>query len=223
MKIRVLVADDHVVVREGLRAILALQEDIEVVGEASNGREAVQMTRQLAPEIVLLDVFMPQLNGVEAIREIRQASAGTRVLILSASGHEQHVEKAIEMGATGYVLKNTAGNDLVRAIREARKGNSFFSDSITQRMQQRERQAALQGNPRGAGRPPLTPRQIQVLQLIAEGNSNKMIADALQISIKTVEKHRQQLMDNLNIHETASLTRHAVASGMIEPSAPKAA
>ncbi len=199
-KITVLLADDHTVVREGLRALLQATPDIGVVGEADNGRLAVQLAQNLQPDVVVMDVVMPQLNGVEATRQILRDSPHTKVLVLSSYSDDEKVAQLIEHGAIGYLVKQAASNDLVKAIREARKGNAFF---VVKKKADH-----------------LTSRETEVLQLIAEGYANKQIADVLGISIKTVEKHRQQLMDKLNIHEVAGLTRHAIARGMIEATVP---
>jgi DNA-binding NarL/FixJ family response regulator len=217
MKTRVLLADDHTIVREGLRAILEQQPDMEVVGEAKNGREAVEMTKRLTPDIVLLDLYMPEVNGLDAARQIRQQSPSSRVLILSSSSDEEHVEQIIGVGAAGYLIKQTAGQDLLKALKEVRNGNAFFSPSISKRLLEQTREAFQGGDVSRSKTRRLTLRERQVLQLIAEGDANKMIADRLGISIKTVEKHRQCLMRKLNLHEAASLTRYAIRRGIVEP------
>ncbi len=214
MKTRVLLADDHTIVRDGLKAILQSQEDMEVVGEAKNGFEAVRMAKELSPHIVLLDLLMPQLNGLEAARQIRRESPTTQVLILTTSSNEAHVENIMQMGAAGYLIKQNAGTELLKALREVRKGNAYFSASISKRLLQHSRELFN----RGSKSRKLTPRELEVLQLVAEGNANKMIADRMSISIKTVEKHRQALMEKLNLHEAASLTRYAIEHGIVEPS-----
>src|SRR5256886_2357840 len=217
-KIKVLLADDHAVVREGLRALLDATPDIKVVGEADNGRLAVQLAQRLQPDVVVMDVVMPQLNGVEATRQILRDTPNAKVLVLSSYSEDDKVAQLIEHGATGYLVKQAATNDLVKAIREARKGNAFFSPSISKRLLDQCRESYSKGKVVKKKSDHLTSRETEVLQLIAEGYANKQIADVLSISIKTVEKHRQQLMDKLNIHEVAGLTRHAIAKGMIETS-----
>lgn len=219
-KITVLLADDHAVVREGLRALLAATPDIEVVGEAETGRAAVQLAQKLQPNVVVMDVVMPQLNGVEATRQILRDAPGCKVLVLSSYSDDDKVAQLIEHGATGYLVKQAATNDLVKAIREARKGNAFFSPCISRRLLEQCRDSFMKGKVVMKKGDHLTSRETEVLQLIAEGYANKQIADVLGISIKTVEKHRQQLMDKLNIHEVAGLTRHAIAKGMIEATIP---
>src|SRR5436190_22934800 len=221
-KITVLLADDHAVVREGLRALLSATPDIEVVGEADNGRLAVQLAQKLLPDVVVMDVVMPQLNGVEATRQVLREAPGTKVLVLSSYSDDEKVAQLIEHGAIGYLVKQAATNDLVKAIREARKGNAFFSPCISRRLLEQCRDSFFKGKVVRKTTERLTSRETEVLQLIAEGYANKQIADVLGISIKTVEKHRQQLMDKLNIHEVAGLTRHAIARGMIETTVPLA-
>ncbi len=215
-KISVLLADDHTVVRQGLRSLLAAESDIEVVGEAENGRQAVQLAQRLLPNVAVMDIAMPQLNGLEATRQIIREGLPTRVLILSSYGDDEYVHQLTEAGASGYLIKQTAANDLIKAIREAYKGNAFFSPSISKRLLDYYREAYVKGRPLRRRSEQLTPREMEVLQLVAEGHVNKHIAAALNISIKTVEKHRQQLMNKLNIHDVAGLTRYAIAHGVVE-------
>lgn len=215
--ITVLLADDHTVVRQGLRALLETEGDIEVVGEAQTGRQAVQLTKELLPAVVVMDIAMPLLNGLEATRQILKAVPATKVLVLSAHGDDEYVGQVMGLGAAGYLIKQTSALVLSKAIREVHKGNTFFSPSISRRLRDRE-----QSSPHGAaGRPKkadarLTSREVEILQLIAEGKANKQTAAELGISIKTVEKHRQRLMSKLDIHDTAGLTRYALAAGIIE-------
>jgi DNA-binding NarL/FixJ family response regulator len=218
-KIRVLLADDHTVVRQGLRALLAAEEDIEIVGEAENGRQAIQLVKKVLPDVAVIDVAMPVLNGLEATRQILHHHPSTKVLILSSYSDDEYVQQLTEAGAAGYLVKQTAANDLLKAIREANRGNAFFSPSIAKRLRDQCREAFTTGqSPKKAGE--LTSREAEVLQLIAEGFSNKQIAAELCISIKTVEKHRQQVMNKLNIHDVAGLTRYAISKGMVERSVP---
>src|SRR5512133_420004 len=219
-KIRVFLADDHNVVRQGLIALLSAEEDIQIVGEAENGRQAVQLVATLAPDVVIMDIAMPVLNGLEATRQILRNNGTAKVLILSSYGDGEFVHQLMESGASGYLIKQTAGDELVKAIREAFKGNAFFSPSIAKCLRDQCRARSTSG----AGMAPerdncLTSREAEVLQLIAEGRANKQIAAELCISIKTVEKHRQQVMNKLGIHDVAGLTRHAISKGIIESTA----
>jgi DNA-binding NarL/FixJ family response regulator len=214
--ITVLLAEDHTVVREGLRALLKVEGDIEVVGEAETGRQAVQLTKKLRPDVVIMDIAMPLLNGLEATRRISKAVPASRVLILSAHGDDEYIRQAVMLGAAGYLIKQTSADLLSRAIREVHKGNTFFSPSIAKRL----RDLALESPDRRGvlkkKKASLTSREMEVLQLIAEGKANKQVAVGLGISIKTVEKHRQHLMKKLDLHDTAGLTRYAIAAGIIE-------
>jgi DNA-binding NarL/FixJ family response regulator len=217
-KIRVLLADDHTLVREGLRALLKAEPDIAVVGEAETGRQALELARNLQPNVVVMDISMPELNGLEATRQITRETPGVRVLILSSYDNDEYVHQLTEAGAAGYLLKYTAAADLVKAVHEVRRGNAAFSPAISRRLLQHCRDAFLHGSQTHKDGQSLTPREAEVLQLIAEGRPNKQIAGELCISIKTVEKHRQQLMNKLNIHDIAGLTRYAIAKGVIETS-----
>ncbi|HUR45648.1 MAG TPA: response regulator transcription factor [Candidatus Saccharimonadales bacterium] len=216
-KITVLLADDHAVVREGLRLLLESTEDIQVVGEVENGRKAVEMAKSLRPDVVLLDLAMPNLNGLEATRQILKEVPGVKVLILSSFSDDDRVQELIEAGAIGYLAKQTAAHDLVKGIREAKKGNATFSPSISRRLLEKCRETFVNGGAVKRKGNTLTTREAEVLQLIAEGYANKQIAAELGISIKTVEKHRQQVMNKLNIHDVAGLTRHAIQKGIIDP------
>ena len=215
-RITVLLADDHPLVRVGFRTLLKHERDIEVVGEAETGRQAVQLTRKLRPEVVVMDIAMPLLNGLEATRRIRREFPDSRVLILSAHSDDAYVEQAIVLGAAGFFLKQTSSDNLATAIREVHKGNTFFSLSISRRVQDRSqkpinREANLQKKTNR-----LSSREVEVLQLIAEGKPNKQVAAELGVSFKTVDKHRQHLMAKLNIHDVSGLTRYAIAEGIID-------
>ena len=215
-KITVLLADDHTVVRQGLRALLAGEADIEIVGEAENGRQAVQLVKKLLPDVVVMDLAMPVLNGLEATWQIVRAVPAAKVLVLSSYGDDQHVQQLTKAGAAGYLVKQGAANDLIKAIREVHLGRSYFSPAIARRLHDQNREAFLGGQSSRKRVHQLTTREAEVLQLIAEGHPNKQIAAELCISPKTVEKHRQQVMRKLGIHDVAGLTRHAIATGMIE-------
>jgi DNA-binding NarL/FixJ family response regulator len=212
----VLLVDDHPVVRQGLRALLSQEEDIEVVGEAENGRQAVQVAGETVPDVIIMDVVMPMMNGMEGTRQVLKSVPSVKVLILSSYGDDDYVQQLTEVGASGYLTKQTAGDDLPQAIREVQKGNAFFSPAIAKRLQDRCRQAFVDGQPLKRTIQ-LTSRESEVLQLIAEGMPNKQIAWELGISVKTVEKHRQNVMNKLAIHDIARLTRYAITKGMVEP------
>jgi DNA-binding NarL/FixJ family response regulator len=217
-RITVLLAEDHTIVREGFRKMLELEADMEVVGEAQDGRQAVALITKLRPAVVLMDIAMPLLNGLEATRQALKAVPGTKVLILSAHSDDAYVNNATESGAVGFLVKQTSSQDVCRAIREVQKGKTFFSPSISRRQDRL--------HPESPGRPgllkkkgaQLTSREMEVLQLIAEGKANKETASELGISMKTVEKHRENLMSKLDIHDTAGLTRYAISAGIIESS-----
>ncbi len=219
-KIRVLLADDHLVLRQGLRALLQTEPDIEIVGEADTGRQAVRLAKNLKPDVVIMDIAMPQLNGLEAMRQISREVPEARVLILSSYADDDYVRELTEAGAAGYLLKQADFSDVVRAIREAKKGNAFFSPTISRRLIDHYRQTLARGVPAKKQTDLLTSREVEVLQLIAEGRGNKQIAADLDISVKTVERHRQRLMKKLEIHDVAGLTRYAISKGIIEVKTP---
>lgn len=216
--ITVLLAEDHQIVREGLRKLLEAERDIEVVGEATSGRQAVALAKKLMPAVVVMDIAMPLLNGLEATRQILQSGTGTKILMLSAHSDDTYVEQAVAFGAKGFLLKQTSSNDLSKAIREIEKGNTFFSPAIARRLQRQTQKSLDRKGLLKTKVIQLSSREMEVLQLIAEGEANKQIADDLNISIKTVEKHREHLMQKLDIHDTAGLTRYAIGAGIIESS-----
>lgn len=217
-RVAVLLAEDHTIVRQGLRLLVEADGDIEVVGEAKTGREAVQKTGDLHPEIVVMDIAMPQLNGIQATRQILKAFPATKVLILSAHSDPEYVEQVIKEGAMGYVVKQVSGEVVAKAIRELHKGKTFFFPSIAKRLSEDYQKSPGEVGLRKKHGIQLTSREAELLQLIAEGHVNKQIASELAISIKTVEKHRQHLMEKLHIHDIAGLTRFAIATGIIESS-----
>ncbi|MDB6111360.1 MAG: LuxR family transcriptional regulator [Pedosphaera sp.] len=207
------------VVRQGLRALLTTESDIEVIGEAETGRQAVEMAKRLHPSVVLMDIVMPSLNGLEAARQITRQDPAPKVLILSSYGDDEYVSRLTEVGATGYLIKQTAADDLLKAIREVERGRRVLSPSIASRFQVTSSEpVANKPNAAPVRNDHLTPREAEVLQLIAEGQTNKQIASELGISAKTVEKHRQQVMNKLRIHDVAGLTRYAMAKGVIKSS-----
>lgn len=215
-KITILLVEDHAIVRQGLCGLLNTDGHFQIVAEARTGREAVELARTLCPDVILMDIAMPVLNGLEATRQILADNPAAKVLILSAHSDDVYVERMSQAGVAGFIEKQTSAEILTKAIQEVAKGRTYFSPSIAKRMlhepsKPRDRDGLLKVN--GAR---LTSRESEVLQLVAEGSANKQVAAELGISIKTVEKHRQHLMDKLNIHDTAGLTRYAIAAGVIE-------
>jgi DNA-binding NarL/FixJ family response regulator len=214
--ITVLLAEDHTILREGVRALLENESDIEIVGEAETGHQAVKLTRKLRPAVVLMDISMPVLNGLEATRQIRKDFPETKVLILSALSADVYIEQVAELGASGFLLKHTSSEDLATAIREVANGNTFFSPAFSRRLRQRQQNSRDRRGNFKQKTNRLSSREIEVLQLIAEGKPNKQVAVELGLTFKTVDKYRQSLMSKLDIHEVAGLTRYAIAEGIIE-------
>ncbi len=208
--INVLLADDHAIVREGVRALLAREADVAIVGEAADGHEAVRLCAELSPDVVIMDLAMPRLNGVDATAQIRKQSPRCRVLILSMHQTEEYVRPAIRAGASGYLLKGSGIADLVAATRAVAGGEAFFSPAVA---------SIVLRDARGDGPPAegqaLTSREREVLQLVAEGRSSPQIARLLSISVKTVEGHRGRIMTKLNIRDLAGLVRYAVRVGLV--------
>lgn len=207
---RILLADDHAIVRDGLKSVLA-RAGFEIAAEAADGREAVNLTCKLRPDAAVLDVSMPSLNGIDAAREIRSACPTTRTILLTMYIQSQFIQEALRAGVKGYVLKAQASGDLIDAVHTALRGETYISPGISETVVQ----AALVQEK--TGRDALTHREREVLQLIAEGKSNKEISGVLAMSVKTVESHRRNLMLKLDIHETASLVRHAIRIGLVQP------
>ena len=215
-RITVLLAEDHQIVREGFRSLLEHERDLEVVGEAETGRQAVQLTRKLRPAVVVMDIAMPLLNGLEATRQIRKDFPETKVLILSAHSDDAYVEQMTALGAAGFLVKQTSSHELATAIRKIHEGETYFSASVFKRVQDRKRKSLGRDGNSDKRSNHLSSREVEVLQLIAEGKANKQVASELGVSFKTVDKHRQHLMSKLNIHDVAGLTRYAIAEGIIE-------
>ena len=213
-KTRILVADDHGVVRKGLRFLLERQEDLEVIGEASDGREVVRMAEDLDPHVIVTDIAMPQLNGIDAAEQILKRSPETRVVILSMYTDEEFLTRALTAGVKGYLLKDSAELDLVRAVRAVAAGKSFFSPAIAQTLAA-DYIRQLQSNGLQDSFELLTPREKEILQLLAEGKSNKEVATVLDVSPYTVETHRMHLMQKLNLHNTAEIVLYAVRKKII--------
>ena len=214
--LRILIADDHGIVRTGLKLLLDRLPDLEVIGEAADGRDAVRLAKELEPDIVILDIGMPLLNGLEATAQIAVACPRTGVIILSMHTHESYILRALDAGAKGYLLKDHADEDLERAIRSVAAGKPFFSPSIAQALLEdyvklmRERHVQDSYDL-------LTPREREVLQLLAEGKSNKDVAAVLDLSPYTVETHRTNLMQKLRLHNTAEIVLYAVRKAIITP------
>jgi DNA-binding NarL/FixJ family response regulator len=219
-RITVLLAEDHTIVREGFRRMLELEADLKVIGEAEDGRQAVALVKQLRPAVVLMDIAMPRLNGLEATRQVIKAVPATKVLILSAHSEDAYIKEATDAGAMGFLLKQASAHVVCQAIREVQKGNSFFCPLLAKRRGKYPR-AKPEPTGRLLPRPArLSSREVEVLQLIAEGKANKEVAAELAISRKTVEKHREHLMAKLDIHDTAGLTRYAISVGVVESHVP---
>ena len=213
-KIKVLIADDHAIVREGIRMILALHDDIEVVGEAANGVEAIEQVDKLSPDVVLMDIAMPGLGGLEATLEIVKRKPQSKILVLTQYDNTEYIYRFLKAGAAGYVLKKAVGSDLVSAIRSVFQGKSFIDPSVADRV--------IKGfleKPEMAGEEALydglSDREKQVLKLIAEGSTNQQIADTLYLSIKTVMTHRTNLMEKLGIHNRSELIKYAIRKGLV--------
>jgi DNA-binding NarL/FixJ family response regulator len=214
--IRVLLADDHALFREGVRSLLATQADMEVVGEVEDGRAAVAQALALKPDVVLMDITMPQLDGIEATRQIAQRDAGVRVLVLTMHDNEEVFLRALGAGAAGYVLKRSGGVELMSAIRSTFQGHSYLSPYLAKALMS----DYLQRTDRGAAEPVpgkrLSAREQEILKLIAEGHSSREIAEMLDLSVKTVHNHRTRLMTKLDIHRNADLVKYAIRLGMVE-------
>ncbi len=215
-KIRVLLADDHAIVRQGVKMILMAEPDIEVVGEAEDGTQAVEMAKRLKPDVAVLDISMPKINGIEATRQIRAALPNTHTLTLTMHSDDTYVFQLLKAGASGYVLKNAAATDLVQAIRAVRRGEAFLYPSVAKAVvaDYLKRLEVGEGREMYDG---LTEREKEILTFVAEGATNQEIAQKLYISVKTVQTHRAHIMEKLNLHDRTMLVRYAIRKGLIEP------
>ena len=218
-KIRVLLADDHAILRQGIRMLLEAQPDMEVVGEATNGREAVEQARLLRPLVILMDISMPELNGLEATRKIKQELPATQIVILTMHETDEYLVKILQAGATGYVLKQAVDRELIEAVRIASNGDTYLYPSIARRLvtDYLRRVEAGTMEERDAAYETLTAREREILKLIAQGHTNKEIAEILTLSVKTVENHRYSLMNKLNAHDRGELIKYAIRVGLIQP------
>ena len=213
-KIKVLIADDHTILRQGIKALLDNQAEIEVIGEAKDGREALTLIERLLPDVVLMDIAMPGLNGLEATRRIKKKFPGIKVLVLTMYTNEEYVFQILNAGANGYLVKETAFQDLISAIKAVYRDEAFMSPSISKKVINRYTQRVRKANDPTCDI--LTTREREILQLIAEGSSSKKIAEALFISPKTVETHRTHIMDKLNIHNRTDLVKYAIRTGIVD-------
>ena len=212
MSIAVLLADDHAIVRDGLKTLLEAQADLRVVGEAANGRDAVAAAAQFKPDVVVMDISMPEMNGVEAARRIRAAREATRVIMLSMHGNAEHVYRALEAGATGYVLKESAGSELVTAIRAVHAGRRYLTEAVNELVI-----AGYLGEKRAASPlESLSKRERDILQHIVDGRNNRETSELLHISIKTVETYRSRMMQKLGIKDVTGLVKFAISHGLTQ-------
>jgi DNA-binding NarL/FixJ family response regulator len=214
-RLRVLVADDHAILRQALRLLLEVRGEVDVVGEATNGREAIELTERLRPDVVLMDMAMPALNGIEATRQIRKRVSRTRVLMLTGYVEDDQVLEALRAGASGYIVKHSDVSELLLAIQAISRGNLYFSSSISEEMTARDYLWKAKNTACKSTYDLLSGREREVLQLIAEGNSNQTIANDLYISVKTVEAHKAHIMTKLNAKNRTDLIRYALRKGIV--------
>lgn len=215
-KTKVLLVDDHTIVRQGLKALLDFQDGIEVVGEAEDGRQAIEKAKELVPDIIVIDITMPNLNGIEATRQLKKVNSEMKVLVLTVHDNEEYVHQILQAGASGYLLKESAVSDLVSAINAVKKGDIFLSPSISKVVVKDYIRHAAGESGDFDSLNVLTSREREVLQLIAEGNTNRAIAHVLKISNKTVDVHRSHIMEKLHIHDVTGLVKYSIRKGLIE-------
>ena len=210
-KVKILVVDDHAVMRDGIRALLGLQDDIEIVGEASEGKEAIEKAQELRPDVVVMDIAMPSMDGLEATRRILRKNPGIKVLVLTQYDNREYILSSIKAGASGYVPKRALGSELISAIRAVCRGDSFLYPSAAKALVEHFRQQAEETEPYDR----LTAREREVLKLIAEGHTSREIAGMLFISLKTVLGHRAKIMEKLDIHNRTELIKYAMRKGLV--------
>ena len=210
-RIRILVVDDHAIMRDGIRALLGLHGDIEVVGEASEGKEAVEKAQKLTPDVVIMDIAMPRMDGLEATRRIRKKNPKTKILVLTQHDNKEYILSIIKAGASGYILKRALGSELVSAIRAVQQGDSFLYPSAAAALIEDYLQQPKEEEPHDQ----LTAREREILKLIAEGRTSREIADMLFLSLKTVLGHRSMIMEKLNLHNRTELIKYAMREGLI--------
>ncbi len=212
--IKLLIVDDHAIVRQGLRALLEAQDGLSIVAEAENGRDAVKKVRELAPDVVIMDIAMPILNGLEATRQIKRLNPAVKVLALTMYNDEEYIFQILKSGAAGYLIKESSASELISAIRAVHGGNPYFSPVISRKIMD---SYLREDGEQKAGREPdkLTNREKEVLQLIAEGYTNNEIGNFMKISVKTVETHRAHVMNKLDLHDVAGLIKYAIKNGLV--------
>ncbi len=215
-KIKVLLVDDHTIVRQGIKALLDTQEDIEVIGEAEDGREAIEKAKQMVPDVIVIDVTMPNLNGIEATHQIKKINPEIKVLVLTVHDNEEYIYRILQAGASGYLLKESAVSDLVSAINAVEKGDIFLSPSISKVVVKDYIRHTEAGTGDFDSLNILTNREREVLQLIAEGHTNREIAKILKLSIRTVDVHRSHITKKLHIHDITGLVKYSIRKGLIK-------
>ena len=214
-KIKVVIVDDHTIVRKGLVSLLYDEEDIDVIGEAEDGHEAIKTVEKLNPDVVIMDIGMPSMNGLEAVRLLKKERPAIRILILTMHANEEYIIEALKSGACGYLIKKSAPRELTSAIRIADSGEMYLSPTIATKVINRFITETAINHDGHKKDDVLTSREREVIQMIAEGKSNKEIADKLSISLKTVKNHRSNMMDKLNLHNTAEITQYAIKTGIL--------